>query len=58
MPAAAEAPHCRGRIIRLFYLALGASAHATRGLFLVASDDREHEVRAQLARPAYRAYLG
>lgn len=41
-------------IIRLLDLALGASAHATRGLFLVAPDDREHEVRAQLARPAFQ----
>jgi type II restriction enzyme len=41
-------------IIRLLDLALGAPGHATRGLFLVAPDDREHEVRAQLARPAFR----
>jgi type II restriction enzyme len=41
-------------IIRLLDLALGASAHATRGLFLVAPDDREDEVRAQLARPAFQ----
>ena len=41
-------------IIRLLDLALGAPGHATRGLFLVAPDDREGEVRAQLARPAFR----
>ena len=41
-------------IIRLLDLALGAPGHATRGLFLVAPDDREQEVRAQLARPAFR----
>jgi type II restriction enzyme len=41
-------------IIRLLDLALGASAHATSGLFLVAPDDREDEVRAQLARPAFQ----
>lgn len=41
-------------IIRLLDLALGASAHATRGLFLVAPDDREDEVRAQLTRPAFQ----
>jgi type II restriction enzyme len=44
----------RTSIIRLLDLALGASAHATRGLFLVAPDDREDEVRAQLARPAFQ----
>ena len=41
-------------IIRLLDLALGAPGHATRGLFLVAPDDREAEVRSQLARPAFR----
>ena len=41
-------------IIRLLDLALGAPGHATRGLFLVAPDDREAEVRAQLTRPAFR----
>ncbi|HEU0030045.1 MAG TPA: type II restriction endonuclease [Kofleriaceae bacterium] len=42
-------------IIRLLDLALGAPGHATHGLFLVAPDDREDEVRAQLTRPAFRA---
>ncbi|OFW43805.1 MAG: type II restriction endonuclease [Acidobacteria bacterium RIFCSPLOWO2_12_FULL_67_14b] len=40
-------------IIRLLDLALGAAAESARGLFLVAPDDREEEVRAQLARPAF-----
>jgi len=43
-------------IVRLLDLALGADAasHAgVHGLFLVAPDDREHEVRTQLARPAF-----
>lgn len=40
-------------IVRLLDLALGAAAESTRGLFLVAPDDREEEVRAQLARPAF-----
>lgn len=42
-------------IIRLLDLALGAPGNATHGLFLVAPDDREDAVRAQLARPAFRA---
>lgn len=41
-------------IIRLLDLALGAPGQATRGLFLVAPDNREDEVRAQLARPAFQ----
>lgn len=41
-------------IVRLLDLALGAPASATRGLFLVAPDDREEQVRAQLARPAFQ----
>lgn len=40
-------------IVRMLDLALGNAAHALEGLFLVAPDDREHEVRAQLARPAF-----
>lgn len=40
-------------IVRLLDLALGA-ADATKDLFLVAPDDREDEVRAQLHRPAFR----
>jgi type II restriction enzyme len=41
-------------IVRLLDLALGAPSETTRGLYLVAPDDRESEVRAQLARPAFR----
>ena len=40
-------------IVRLLDLALGASAGAAHGLFLVAPDSREEEVRAQLSRPAF-----
>lgn len=40
-------------IVRLLDLALGAPEHAVRGLFLVAPDDREEEVRAQIQRPAF-----
>lgn len=40
-------------IVRLLDLALGASGAAVKGLFLVAPDDREDEVRAQLGRPAF-----
>jgi type II restriction enzyme len=41
-------------IVRLLDLALGAPSEAARGLFLVAPDNREEEVRAQLMRPAFR----
>ena len=41
-------------IVRLLDLALGAPGNATRALFLVAPDDREEEVRAQLRRPAFQ----
>ena len=41
-------------IVRLLDLALGGSDRAVRGLYLVAPDDREQEVRAQLMRPAFR----
>lgn len=41
-------------IVRLLDLAIGAPEHAVKGLFLVAPDDREDEVREQLARPAFR----
>lgn len=41
-------------IVRLLDLALGAAEQSVRGLFLVAPDDREDDVRAQLARPAFR----
>ena len=47
-------------IVRLLDLAVGSAGPAaaggpsTRGLFLVAPDNREEEVRAQLMRPAFR----
>jgi type II restriction enzyme len=40
-------------IVRLLDLALGPAEESAQGLFLVAPDDREDEVRAQLARPAF-----
>ena len=40
-------------IVRMLDLALGAPATTTRGLYIVAPDDREAAVRAQLARPAF-----
>lgn len=41
-------------IVRMLDLALGVPGEPFRGLFLVAPDDREEEVRAQLRRPAFR----
>ena len=40
-------------IVRLLDLALGGASQRTQGLFLVAPDSREADVRAQLARPAF-----
>nr|WP_245818442.1 type II restriction endonuclease [Roseomonas rosea] len=40
-------------IVRMLDLALGPEAHALEGMFLVAPDGREGEVKAQLARPAF-----
>ena len=40
-------------IVRMLDLALGHAHQPVAGLFLVAPDDREAEVRAQLARPAF-----
>ena len=40
-------------IVRLLDLALGAPDQAVAELFLVAPDDREDDVRGQLARPAF-----
>ena len=42
-------------IVRLPDLALGVPDHTVEALFLVAPDDREDEVRAQLQRPAFRS---
>lgn len=41
-------------IVRLLDLAIGVPEHAVKGLFLVAPDEREQEVREQLLRPAFR----
>jgi len=40
-------------IVRMLDLALGEDVHALEGLFLVAPDGREDEVRTQLGRPAF-----
>ncbi len=40
-------------IVRMLDLALGIDGAAARNFFLVAPDDREIEVRAQFARPAF-----
>lgn len=40
-------------IVRMLDLALGPEAHALEGMFLVAPDGRESEVRDQLSRPAF-----
>ncbi|MBX9792596.1 MAG: type II restriction endonuclease [Pirellulales bacterium] len=41
-------------IVRLLDLAMSTTGSATQALFLVAPDGRAEEVRAQLARPAFR----
>jgi len=41
-------------IVRMLDLAMGTSQAGLHGLFLVAPDDREHEVRAQMRRPAFQ----
>ena len=41
-------------IVRMLDLALGLPEHTARAFFLVAPDDREGEVQAQLRRPAFR----
>ena len=45
-------------IVRLLDLALGVPEQAIGGLFLVAPDDREEEVRAQFQRPTFRSLTG
>jgi type II restriction enzyme len=42
-------------IVRMLDLALGAPEQAVQGLYLVAPDNREAEVREQLSRPAFRS---
>ncbi len=44
-------------IIRMLDLAMGTSQDGLHGLFLVAPDDRDQEVRAQMRRPAFQ-YVG
>ncbi len=41
-------------IVRLLDLAWSAPAETSRELYLVAPDDREEQVRAQVRRPAFR----
>ena len=45
-------------IVRLLDLALSQGRDTARGLFLVAPDDREADVRAQVQRPAFRGIAG
>ena len=45
-------------IVRLLDLALGGQDQPVQGLFLVAPDAREADVRAQLARPAFSRVAG
>lgn len=40
-------------IVRMLDLALGPCGHMLKGMFLVAPDDREAQIRAQLSRPAF-----
>lgn len=56
MTAAFEVEHTTSiysGIVRMLDLALSSDLHATGGLFLVAPDGRENEVRNQLRRPAF-----
>ncbi len=56
MVAAFEVEHTTSiysGIVRMLDLALGVDGAAARNFFLVAPDDREAEVRAQFARPAF-----
>ena len=41
-------------IMRMLDLALGAPEQAVQGLYLVAPDNREEQVREQLLRPAFQ----
>ena len=45
-------------IVRMLDLALGPCGNLLKGIFLVAPDARESEVRAQMARPAFAAVVG
>ena len=56
MVAAFEVEHTTSiysGIVRMLDLALGVEGGATRNFFLVAPDNREEDVRAQFARPAF-----
>lgn len=44
-------------IVRMLDLALGAPSGVVRGLYIVAPDDREEDVRTQLRRPAFAGAL-
>jgi type II restriction enzyme len=44
-------------IVRMLDLALDAASGIVRGLYIVAPDDREQDVRAQLRRPAFASAL-
>ena len=41
-------------ILRLYDLALSPAGQEVKGLYLVAPDDRENEVQAQINRPAFQ----
>ena len=43
--------------MRLLDLALGAPERAVQGLYLVAPDEREADVRGQVRRPAFQAVI-
>ena len=45
-------------IVRLLDLAHGVPGHAATGLYLVAPDAREKDVRQQVLRPAFRSVAG
>jgi type II restriction enzyme len=44
-------------IVRMLDLALGPCGNLLKGIFLVAPDGREADVRAQMARPAFAAVV-
>ncbi len=44
-------------IVRMLNLALGPCGNLLKGIFLVAPDSREADVRAQMARPAFAAVV-
>jgi type II restriction enzyme len=59
--AAFEVEHTtsiRSGILRLLDLAMSGASQVVSGLFVVAPDDREDEVRSQLARPVFMGVRG